>query len=73
MATVFSVFITLLLLAIIFAFAYWAVILLADILPTPIKLPFRNGMLVLLCILGICCLLDLIGVFGVRHLVVPLH
>lgn len=68
-----QVIITLLLLCLIFSLCYWCVGLIANVLPLPFRPQFTAILYVLLAILAICCLLDIIGVFGGRHLLAPWH
>ena len=67
-----SLFIMLVVLFVVFALAYWMVTLVGAVLPPPVKQPAVVVMTILLCLIAICCLLDLVGLFGPRHMLIHL-
>jgi len=73
MPTILSLFITIIILCLVFSLAYWIVTLVSALLPPPIRQPATTLMLVLLALLALCWLLDMVGLFGTRHMIINLH
>lgn len=68
-----SLFVTLLVLCLVFAVAYWVVTLVAGAMPEPTRNTARMILLALLGLIAIVCLLDLIGLIGPqRHVWIAL-
>ena len=67
-----SFFVTVLVLCLVFSLAYWIVTLIGSIIPVPVRQPATTILLILLALMALCCLLDLTGVFGGRHLLISL-
>ena len=67
-----SLFFTLVVLFVVFGLAYWIVTLVGAVLPIPIRQPATAVLLIVLCLIAICCLLDLVGLFGTRHMLLRL-
>ncbi len=66
-----SILVTLVVLCIVFSLMYWIITLVGNVLPPPMKRPITTLLFVLLALIAIGCLLDLVGVFGSKHVLIP--
>lgn len=73
MPVLLSIFLTLIVLCVVFSLLYWLITLVGNLLPPPIKQPVSTLLLILLVLMAICCLLDLVGIFGGRHLLINIR
>lgn len=60
-----ALFVRLLVFCLVFGLLYYLVTLVAGVLPPPVAAPARVVLLVLLCLIAICVLLDTTGVLDV--------
>lgn len=72
MMMLFSFLLTLIVLCVVFSLLYWMITLLTNILPPPLRKFVPTLLFILLGLIAVICLLDLVGLFGPRHVFIPI-